>query len=82
MCYQLAESSDEVAMEWLDGEHSGCAEKFPLQTLISAIRQVTTTMEAIPVLCASSFQNIGVQPLLDAVIHYLPSPNDISHSFT
>ena len=43
----------------------------------SAIRQATLQIKLTPVLCGSSFKNKGVQPLLDAVIDYLPSPLDV-----
>ncbi|MEA2293736.1 MAG: elongation factor, partial [Solirubrobacteraceae bacterium] len=49
----------------------------PKEKLISAIRQATLEMKITPVLCGSSFKNKGVQPLLDAVIDYLPSPLDV-----
>jgi elongation factor G len=42
-----------------------------------ALRQGTVTLQIVPVLCGSAFKNKGVQPLLDAVVDYLPSPLDI-----
>ena len=42
-----------------------------------ALRKATIDIKVIPVLCGSSFKNKGVQPLLDAVIDFLPSPLDI-----
>ena len=42
-----------------------------------ALRQATLDIKVTPVLCGSSFKNKGVQPLLDAVIDYLPSPLDV-----
>jgi elongation factor G len=45
--------------------------------LIEAIRKATLSLERIPVLCGAAFKNKGVQPLLDAVIRYLPSPADV-----
>ena len=45
--------------------------------MIAEIRKATIARRACPVLCGSSFKNKGVQPLLDAVINYLPSPTDI-----
>jgi elongation factor G len=47
------------------------------EEVISAIRKVTLSLKATPVLCGSAFKNKGVQPLLDAVIAYLPSPLDM-----
>jgi elongation factor G len=49
----------------------------PVELLKSAIRKATLSIELTPVLCGSSFKNKGVQPLLDAVIDYLPSPLDV-----
>lgn len=52
-------------------------EKIPVQELISALRKATIDCRITPVLCGSSFKNKGVQPLLDAVIDLLPSPEDL-----
>src|SRR5580658_6342674 len=49
----------------------------PEETLKQAIRKATLSTKLTPVLCGSSFKNKGVQPLLDAVIAYLPSPLDV-----
>ncbi len=49
----------------------------PAERLKQAIRKATLSIELTPVLCGSSFKNKGVQPLLDAVIDYLPSPLDV-----
>ncbi len=49
----------------------------PVETLKAAIRQATLSSKLTPVLCGSSFKNKGVQPLLDAVVDYLPSPLDV-----
>jgi elongation factor G len=49
----------------------------PVAHLKRAIRQATLAIQLTPVLCGSSFKNKGVQPLLDAVIDYLPSPLDV-----
>src|SRR5208283_1610242 len=47
------------------------------ERLKAAIRRATLAIKLTPVLCGSSFKNKGVQPLLDAVIDYLPSPLDV-----
>ncbi len=47
--------------------------------LIEQIRKATLDLRICPVLCGSSFKNKGVQPLLDAIVNYLPSPLDIDH---
>ncbi|MHB1538427.1 MAG: elongation factor G [Solirubrobacteraceae bacterium] len=51
--------------------------EIPVAKLKRAIRSATLSIELTPVLCGSSFKNKGVQPLLDAVIDYLPSPLDV-----
>jgi elongation factor G len=51
--------------------------EIPVEHLKRAIRKATLASELTPVLCGSSFKNKGVQPLLDAVIDYLPSPLDV-----
>ncbi len=48
-----------------------------LETLRAVIRRVTVSNQAVPVLCGSAFKNKGIQPLLDAVVAYLPSPLDV-----
>lgn len=50
------------------------------EDLKKAIREITLQIKGIPVLCGAAFKNKGVQPLLDSVIDYLPSPLDISQS--
>jgi elongation factor G len=52
-------------------------QEIPVALLKEAIRKATLTGELTPVLCGSSFKNKGVQPLLDAVIAYLPSPLEV-----
>jgi elongation factor G len=51
--------------------------EIPAERLKQAIRAATLTTKLTPVLCGSSFKNKGVQPLLDAVVEYLPSPLDV-----
>ncbi len=63
---------DEVLMEkYLGGE------ELTEEDIHSAIRKATIARAVVPVLCGSAFRNMGVQPLLDAVVEYLPSPVDI-----
>jgi elongation factor G len=52
-------------------------QEIPKERLIAAIRAATLSSQMTPVLCGSSFKNKGVQPLLDAVIDFLPSPLDV-----
>jgi elongation factor G len=51
--------------------------EIPVATLKAAIRKATLELKLTPVLCGSAFKNKGVQPLLDAVLDYLPSPLDV-----
>src|SRR5213078_2367227 len=51
--------------------------EIPADRLITAIRKATLELRLTPVLCGSSFQNKGVQPLLAAVIDFLPSPLEV-----
>ena len=51
--------------------------EIPRERLVAAIRKATLEIKLTPVLCGSSFKNKGVQPLLDAVLAYLPSPLDV-----
>lgn len=67
----VAESSEELMEKYLEeGELS-------IPEIKAGIRQLVIAGEAFPVLCGSAFKNRGVQPMLDAVIDYLPSPLDV-----
>ncbi|HWP23948.1 MAG TPA: elongation factor G [Candidatus Binatia bacterium] len=69
---ETAADCDEAIMEkYLDGKEIGEAE------LRQAIRSGTLALKIVPLLCGSAFRNKGVQPMLDAVVDYLPSPLDI-----
>jgi elongation factor G len=67
----VAEANEELLEKYLGGEELTVAE------IKAGIRQLTIAGEAYPVLCGSSFKNRGVQPMLDAVVAYLPSPLDV-----
>jgi elongation factor G len=67
----VAEADDELMEKYLGGEELTIAE------IKSGIRKLVIAGEAFPVLCGSAFKNKGVQPMLDAVIDYLPSPLDV-----
>ncbi|KAL4238997.1 G elongation factor [Mactra antiquata] len=56
-------------------------EDIPPEDIIKALRTVTLSGNGCIVLCGSSRKNVGVQPLMDAIINYLPCPNDIKHDF-
>jgi len=68
---------DEKLMEKYLGDSKGSEAEISVDELKAAIRRATLKMELFPVLCGSAFKNKGVQPLLDAVLEYLPSPLDI-----
>ena len=57
--------------KYIEGETIGEAE------LKAALRRATLKMKVFPVICGTAFKNKGVQPLLDAVVDYLPSPLDV-----
>ena len=71
MIEKLTDIDDELAEMYLTGN--------PLSSdqIIACLRRVCLAQRAIPVLCGASFRNRGVQPLLDAVVNYLPSPLDV-----
>jgi elongation factor G len=72
MLVEQAVEADEAATEaYLEGKEPGEEE------LKKLIRKGTVTLQFVPILCGSAFKNKGVQPLLDAVVDYLPSPLDV-----
>ncbi len=71
MIEQIAEFDDEIMMKYLEGEEVAPEE------LKGALRRATIEGKAQPVFCGSALRNKGIQPLLDGVIDYLPSPVDI-----
>lgn len=71
MVEKIVETDDELTLKYLEGE------EITPEELKAALRKATIANEATPVFCGSSLRNKGVQPLLDAVIDYLPSPIDV-----
>ncbi|HHY46637.1 MAG TPA: elongation factor G [Firmicutes bacterium] len=67
----LAETDDVIMARYLDGED------IPAPEIKRALRAATLSGKLVPVLCGSAFRNKGVQLLLDAVVDYLPSPEDL-----
>ena len=65
------DDQDELMHKYIEGETIGEAE------LKAALRRATLKMKVFPVICGTAFKNKGVQPLLDAVVDYLPSPLDV-----
>ena len=67
----VAETDDALLDKYLGGE------ELTIDEIKAAVRQLTISGEAFPVFCGSAFKNRGVQPMLDAVVDYLPSPIDV-----
>ncbi|MBS4024195.1 MAG: elongation factor G [Clostridia bacterium] len=67
----VSESDEELMMKYLEGEELTETE------IRAGIRKATIAVKMIPVICGSSFKNKGVQPLLDAVVDYMPAPTDV-----
>jgi elongation factor G len=71
MIEQLADLDDGVAEKFLEGEPLKSAE------LKNVLRRYTLKTDAVPVLCGAALRNKGIQPLLDAVVDFLPSPREV-----
>ncbi|SMP15320.1 translation elongation factor 2 (EF-2/EF-G) [Desulfurobacterium pacificum] len=71
MLEAIADVDEEIMMKYLEGE------EITEDEIKAAIRKGTIELKFFPMLCGSAFKNKGVQPLLDAVVDYLPSPLDI-----
>ncbi len=71
MIEKLAEVDDSLADKYIGGEEITVAE------IMEAIRKATISLKITPVLCGAALRNKGIQPILDAVIDYLPSPEDV-----
>jgi elongation factor G len=67
----LAEIDDHIAEKYLEGADISDKE------MIMAIRQATISLKAVPVMCGTALRNKGIQPVMDAVVHFLPSPEDV-----
>ena len=71
MIEAIVETDEELMEKYLEGE------EISVEELKKALRKATIDRELVPMLCGSAFKNKGVQPLLDAVIDFLPSPVDM-----
>ncbi|MFN8495399.1 MAG: elongation factor G [Caldilineaceae bacterium] len=69
---RVAETDDELTLKFLEGE------EISVEELYKALRQAVVNSKLVPVLCGSALRNKGVQPMLDAVVRYLPSPLDVA----
>ncbi|AGK99939.1 elongation factor G [Desulfoscipio gibsoniae] len=67
----VAEFDEELMLKYLEGD------QLTSEEIKGALRKAALAVKIIPVLCGSSFKNKGVQPLLDAIVDYLPSPLDV-----
>lgn len=67
----VAENDDELMMKYLEGE------ELTKEEIMAGVRKATIACTMTPVFCGSSYKNKGVQPLLDAVVAYMPAPTDI-----
>ena len=68
---KVADLDDEIAELYLEDA------EIPTDKLMAAIRQATIKLMMVPVLCGAAYKNKGIQLLLDAIVDYLPSPNDL-----
>jgi len=71
MIEKIVETDEALLVRYLDGE------EIEEDSLRQALRQATIARDLIPVLCGSAIRDKGVEPLMDAVIQYLPSPKDV-----
>ncbi len=71
MLEAVAEEDEVLLEKYLNGE------ELTEEEIVSCLRKATINRSVVPVLCGSAFRNKGVQPLLDAIVSYLPSPVDI-----
>ncbi len=71
MLETISESDDEIMEKYLSDE------EIDEKTLKKAIRRATIGLKLVPVFCGAALRNKGIQPLLDAIVEYLPSPLDI-----
>ena len=67
----VAEEDEALLEKYLGGE------ELTKEEIVSCVRTATISRNIVPVVCGSAFRNMGVQPLLDAVVDYLPSPLDV-----
>ncbi|HOJ51797.1 MAG TPA: elongation factor G [Syntrophales bacterium] len=71
MIETIAEYDDVIAEKYLEGQ------EITAEEIIASLRRATLSLKIVPVLCGSALRNKGIQPLLDAVVRYLPSPEEV-----
>ena len=67
----IVETSDELMVKYLDGQ------PISREEIVAALRAATIAGKVVPVLCGTALRNKGIQPMLDAIVDYLPSPLDV-----
>lgn len=67
----IAEADEDLMLKYLENED------LPEEEIKEGLRKATLAVKIVPVICGSSFRNKGVQPLLDAIVDYLPAPTDL-----
>ena len=67
----VAETDDALMEKYFEGE------EFTIEEIKTAIRKATIAGEMVPVVCGTSYRNKGVQPLLDAIVDFMPAPTDV-----
>ncbi len=72
---KIAELDELILEKYIEGTEP------TIEELIAALRRITVAFKAVPVLCGSSLRNKGIQPLLDAIVDFLPSPLDVPPVF-
>src|SRR5207244_12094384 len=70
----IAENDDEILHKFLEGE------EIKAEELRASLRKSTIALKVFPVVVGTAFKNKGIQPLLDAVVDYLPSPLDVGET--
>ena len=71
LCEAVAEADEALMEKYLEGEALSADE------IVAGLRNLTLANEAVPAFCGSAFKNKGVQPMLDGIVQYMPSPIDI-----
>lgn len=67
----IAEIDDNIAEKYLEGKNISEKE------MIESIREATLSLQVVPVMCGTALRNKGIQPVLDAIVDFLPSPEDV-----
>jgi len=67
----VADHDDDIAEKYLEGIDIDTDE------IIDAVRRLTLSLTIVPILCGAALRNVGIQPILDAIVHYLPSPDEV-----